>query len=248
MIDLHAHVLPGVDDGPESLAEAVAMCRLAWQTGCTTMVATPHRRRDQWPDLPRVELLARLDELRLAIDVPLSLELGAEVRVDSELLRELLATPEDEPSTLAESNVLLLELEPRCVGPDPVELVRELVDLGYQPLVAHPELTPCLRHDLPLAGALVDAGARLQATAMSLTGEFGRGPRAAVAEMLDAGLVHVVASDAHRHDWRPPGLARARNELARQWGEPVAQALTEENARALLARTRLARTRSEASA
>lgn len=238
MIDLHAHLLPGVDDGPETLDEALAMCRLAYEAGCRQLLATPHCRRDQWPDLPRRELLARLAALRDALDVPLELGLGAEVRVDSELVRELEAMPVDERPTLADSNALLLELEPRGFGPNPVELVRELVELGFRPVVAHPELTPCVRGDLRLAVDLVNAGAALQVTAMSVTGEFGRPARLAVGELLNAGLVAVVASDAHRPDWRPPGLARARAELVRHWGEEIAAALTESNARDLLAMPR----------
>lgn len=214
------------------------MCRLAWESGCRTVIATPHLRRDQWPDRGRGDLRQRLAAVRDVLDVPLELDLGAEIRVDSELVRELVSMPDEEQPTLAHSNALLLELEPRGIGPDPVELVRELIGLGFRPVIAHPELTPCVRSDLGLAAALVEAGAALQVTAMSVTGELGRSPRAAVARLLDAGIVHAVASDAHRPDWRPPGLARARAELARHWGEEVAAALTEENARSLLAVTR----------
>lgn len=248
MIDLHAHLLPAVDDGPETLDAAVTMCRLAYEGGCRQMVATPHLRRDQWPDRPRAELLERLAALQRALDVPLALELGAEVRVDSELLRELSAMADDELPTLAASNALLLELEPRGIGPDPVELVRELVERGFRPVIAHPELTPCLRGDLALAGELVRAGAWLQLTAMSVTGEFGRVPRLAAGDLLEAGLVHAVGSDAHRPDWRPPGLSRARAEIVRHWGEAVAAALTEGNPRELLATPRVAPRRIEASA
>lgn len=238
MIDLHSHLLPGVDDGPESIDEAVEMCRIAYETGCRTIVATPHRRRDQWPDLPHAELRRRLQALRAAAAIPIEIELGAEVRVDSELIAELDATPDDELPTLGASNALLLELEPRGIGPHPVDLADLLVERGFRPVVAHPELTPCLRGDLGLAEELVRAGALLQVTAMSVTGEFGRAARVAADELLDAGLVAVVASDAHRPDWRPPGLSRARAQLARQWGEEVAEALTERNPRELLATTR----------
>jgi protein-tyrosine phosphatase len=81
----------------------------------------------------------------------------------------------------------------------------------------------------------VEAGALLQVTAMSVTGELGAPARDAAAELFDAGLVHVLSSDAHRSGWRPPGLARARRVVAERWGEPAADAVTFLNARSLLA-------------
>lgn len=234
MIDIHAHVLPGVDDGPESLEEAVAMCRLAYESGSRCMVATPHCRRDEWRDLPRKELASRLAGLREALDVPLELRLGAEVRVDSELPREFLEAAQGELPTLGASRALLLEFEPRGIGPDPVELVVELVELGFRPVVAHPELTPFLRGEPLLVADLHAAGAAIQVTAMSVTGEFGRAVRGAAQAMLEHGLVDSVASDGHRLGWRPPVLSRARAEIARHWGEDTALALFETNAKALL--------------
>lgn len=235
MIDLHAHFLPGVDDGPETFEQALAMCRLAAADGCTRVVATPHRRRDLWPDRRRAELARLAAELDAAAGAALSVELGAEVRVDSDLVAELDRGESEPLIPLGASRVVLLELEPRGWGPDPVAVVRELEARGWRSLIAHVEITPCLRSAPELVGALAAAGAALQVTAMSVTGELGRAPREAAAALFDAGLVHVVASDAHRPDWRPPGLARARAEIARRWGEEVAAAVTEINPAALLA-------------
>lgn len=234
MIDLHAHVLPGVDDGPETLEEAAAMCRLAYESGCRLLIATPHRRRDEWRDRPRAELAAILADLKRALDVPIELRLGAEVRVDSELFRELEGAPEEELPTLGRSSALLLEFEPRGIGPDPVALIAELVERGFRPIVAHPELTPFLRDEPALVAAMQAAGAAVQITAMSVTGELGRAVRAAAAALLENGIVQLVASDGHRLAWRPPVLSRARAEVARSWGEELAVELFETNARHLL--------------
>jgi protein-tyrosine phosphatase len=234
VIDFHVHVLPGVDDGPETLEEAAAMCRLAYASGCRRMVATPHRRRDEWRDRSRAELAVILDQLKRALDVPLELWIGAEVRVDSELPRELSESDEAELPTLGDSRAILLELEPRGIGPDPVVLVADLVERGFRPIIAHPELTPFLRGETPLVAELAAAGASIQITAMSVTGEFGRAIRAAADELVDHGLVHAVASDGHRLGWRPPVLSHARAEVVRHWGEELATALFETNARKLL--------------
>lgn len=233
MIDLHLHLLPGVDDGAQSIEQALAMGRIAAADGCTALVATPHQRRDEWSNDDAQRLADRLAELasRLPRDAQGSVpqvHLGGEVRVDSELLADLARPGQSGVLSLAGSCYLLLEFEPSGFGPDPVEIVHELLAEGWWPIVAHPEVVPFLweSDDDPLA-RLVEAGALFQVTAMSVTGEFGKGAKERVWELLRAGCVQFVASDAHRPDWRPPGLAAARKLLARELGESVAAALTE---------------------
>ena len=131
------------------------------------------------------------------------------MRVDSELLADLARPDRAGVLALAGSRYLLLEFEPSGLGPDPVELVRELLAEGWLPIVAHPEVVPFFwESNDDLLAHLVEAGALFQVTAMSLTGEFGKGAKSRVWELLRAGCVQFVASDAHRPDWRPPGLGR----------------------------------------
>jgi protein-tyrosine phosphatase len=237
VIDLHAHLLAGVDDGPETLAESIAMCRRAAADGCVALVATPHQRRDEWQTADGAALEAKLAELaaRLAEggESP-RLYLGAEVRVDSELAADLAAPGRRGIRTLAGSRYLLLELEPHGLGPDPVELVGELRAAGFGALIAHPELTPCLWQEDELLERLAAAGALFQVTAMSVTGELGRPARDRAWALLEGELVAVVASDAHRPDWRPPGLARAHAAIGARLGLAVAQKLTFSNPLAIL--------------
>lgn len=235
MIDLHAHLLPGLDDGARSLAEAVELCRLAAEEGCSDLVATPHRRRDEWADRSPAALVDALAELAAAVGERPRLHLGAENRVDSDLLAEVASGRAGAVLPLAGSRYLLLELEPAGCGPDPVVLVAALVGRGWFPVIAHPEVTPCLVRDPGAAGRLVAAGASLQLTAASLTGDFGPGPRQRALELVEAGLAHFVASDAHRPGWRPTGLARARTELERRFGAARADQLTRDHAAAVLA-------------
>jgi protein-tyrosine phosphatase len=105
-------------------------------------------------------------------------------------------------------------------------LIHELVLAGWMPVVAHPEFIPFLAEDLDLMDELVVMGARAQATAMSVTGKFGRRIQANVREMIDRGLVHFVASDTHSSTWRPPGLSEAHDEITRRWGRAAADRLT----------------------
>lgn len=235
MIDLHLHLLPGVDDGAQSLEHSLAMARIAAGDGCEALIATPHQRRDEWSNDDTARLADRLAEVSAAAGSFPQLLLGGEVRVDSELLADLARPGRSGILSLAGSRYLLLEFEPSGLGPDPVAIVHELLAEGWWPIVAHPEVVPFFweSDDDPLA-RLVDAGALFQVTAMSLTGEFGKGARGRVWELLRAGCVQFVASDSHRPDWRPPGLAAARKILARELGEAVATDLTVTNPRCVV--------------
>lgn len=234
MIDLHLHLLPGVDDGARTLEESVALCRIARADGCTALVATPHRRRDEWPDRPVAALEAALAELAAAAgDVP-HLLLGGEVRVDSDLVRDLAREDLGGAIPLAGSRYLLLELEPNGLGPDPAELVVELRAAGWRPIVAHPEVTPALAREPGALVALAAAGALFQLTGASVVGDYGPRVSALAHRMIENGHAHFLASDAHRPGWRPTGLARARAEVERRFGSELAAALTELHPRAVL--------------
>lgn len=237
MIDLHCHILPGVDDGAVNLADAVAMCRLAAKDGCTVMVATPHSRHSSFPNATREALAAACDELVAALagspaGERVEVRMGAEVRVDSELLADL-ERPGAEALALAGSGYVLLEFPRAEVGPAPEEVVHELIVAGWRPVLAHPEVLPWL--EVPRLGALVEAGAMLQVTAAAITSDFGRYPHQKVWELLDEGLVHFVASDSHSPTWRAPGLSKARAELSRRLGSATAKVLVEDNPACVLA-------------
>lgn len=240
MIDLHLHLLPDVDDGAQNFDQAIEMARVAAADGCQALVATPHQRRDEWSNDDARELADRLAELaqrlpRTPAGTQPQLYLGGEVRVDSELLRDLARPGRSGVLSLAGSRYLLLEFEPFGFGPDPVEIVRELLAEGWWPIVAHPEVVPCFWESADdLLSRLVDAGALFQVTAMSVTGEFGKSAKAQAWELLRAGCVQFVASDAHRPDWRPTGLAQARRRIAQELGEEVAAELTSGNPVAVL--------------
>jgi protein-tyrosine phosphatase len=235
MIDLHCHILPGVDDGAESLEEATAMCRLAARDGCVAMVATPHQRRGEWWNADRDSLAALAGELQDAVGPGFRVYLGGEVHVDSELLAEVEKLPGGGLLPLAGSHYLLIELDSLGPSRDAIQLVHELSVAGWNPILAHPELIPWLAPDPALVAQLVSLGATTQVTAMSVTGEFGRRPQSDVFSLLDAGLVHFVASDAHGIRRRPPGLGRAHDVIAGRWGDAVAQRLVVDNPRAVVA-------------
>jgi len=235
MIDIHLHVLPGIDDGADDLSTAVAMCRLAADDGCEALVLTPHQRTPTWENTDR----AVLDELRRLVESAADgrprLYPGGEIRVDGGLLDELEGLPGSGLVPLADSRYLLLEFDRWSAPPDPLGLHHELTVGGWRPIYAHPEFIPFLAEDLELMRHLAGEGALFQITAMSLLGDFDRDTRRLCAEMMDAGLVHFVASDAHGTVYRPPGLAAAYREISHRWGGETAWALTTGNPAAVVA-------------
>lgn len=235
MIDLHIHLLPGVDDGPSDMDEAVKMCRRAAEDGCTTLVATPHQRHDAWANTD-VGALERLRaRLQHALGGDPRVLLGGEVRVGEGILEALDRGREGGILPLAGSRYVLLELSRVVPDPDPVGLIHELVVGGWRPILAHLEEIGWLADQLRLVESLVGMGAAVQTTGASILGHYGRPVQHRARRLLDAGLVHVVASDAHDTVYRPPGLSEARAAIARHYGEDVAELLTEVNPRAVLA-------------
>lgn len=208
MIDLHSHILPGVDDGARTLDDSVDLARAAVLDGVTAMVATPHVRDDHPTSLDTMR--ARTEEVRAvlrAASVPLEVHTGGEVALDA-----LIAMDGDEIagfSIAATGRYLLVEFP---YGGWPLRLADELArlrGLGVTPVIAHPERSRDVQARPERLGALVDAGALVQLTAASLDGRLGRAAARTAFRLLAAGMAHVVASDAHMPGTRAVGMSRA---------------------------------------
>src|SRR5258706_1911451 len=230
MIDLHFHCLPGVDDGPRTWDEAVQLCRAAAAEGTTTIVATPHVLRDAWLNedpLERDRLLVRLNAMlggKPAV-VP-----GCEYFFSDDVV-ELWERGSAGPLIgLNRGACLLLEFPAHWVPPAAESLFHELSILNVTPVIAHPERNRELAANPDRLASLVERGALVQITAGSLLGDFDRASMAAANAFFEAGLVHLVASDAHSLSRRPPRLAAARQWVARYWGKVAEEAFFEVNA------------------
>ena len=234
MIDLHFHCLPGIDDGPVSWEQAVALCRAAAAEGTTTLVATPHVLRGTWVnDEPGVRdrLILRLNALLAGRPSVLA---GCEYFFSSDAV-ELLERGRGGPLTgLNRSRYLLLEFPPGELPPATESIFHELSLLDVTPVIAHPERNRAFAGDPEKLERLVARGAAVQITAGSLLGEFGPGPSAACDEFQRRGLVHLVASDAHSVTARPPRLADSRRWVRREWGVDAEVGLFESNPQAVL--------------
>ena len=229
MVDLHCHLLPGIDDGPETLAEALAMARLAAAEGIVRAVVTPHLHVGRW-DNDRARIEAATAAYREALDAAgIALEIGyaAEVRADYAILPLIEEGRVPFLGSLGAHQVMLLEFPHGNVPVGSEKLVDWLLAHGVRPMIAHPERNKDLMRDPARLTPFTSAGCLVQITADALHGGFGERSRELAVEFLERGWVSVIASDAHDCEARPPrilpGLAIAR-ELV---GEAAAREMVE---------------------
>lgn len=197
------------------------MARMAAAHGTTELVATPHAN-----EIYRFEpeqTSAALARLHAEVGDSLRLHSGCDFHLTWDNIEDAAAHPRK--YTIAQQNYLLVEFSDLLIFKNTPEILGRLADAGMIPIVTHPERNDLLRMRLEEIAGWVAEGARVQVTAQSLTGGFGRRAQAFSRTLLDRGLVHVVASDAHDCERRPPVLDGARAWLARHYGEAVAEAL-----------------------
>ena len=206
-VDIHCHILPNVDDGPDDWRESLAMARLAVADGISTIIATPHQPGGDAVSARKVrERTEHLRQFLAQHEVPLEIVPGAEVRVVPDLAR-LIQT--EEVLTLGEQGrYLLLEL-PHEVFLPLGRVLEDLRHLKITPILAHPERNAGIQGQPRVVAELVESGCLMQVTAGSLLGAFGRDVQKLSERFLSAGLVHFVASDAHGSKSRRPMLRRA---------------------------------------
>ena len=235
MIDLHSHILPGIDDGADSEDESVEFARMALADGVRAVVATPHCNEGSYfNQLPEVHAgVARLRERLTREKLDLELIPGAEVHLCPDLVERV---RDGRAPTLADNGkTLLLELS---LTQYPVELENLMFQLklaGLEIVLAHPERIRYFQEDRKRYEDLVRIGAYGQITTGSILGTFGSRAREYSEELLRKGLVHVVASDAHSLRGRPPVLTPAVEEMIPLVGERRARDMADAIPRAFVA-------------
>jgi protein-tyrosine phosphatase len=234
MIDLHTHILPGIDDGVTTEDDAVEFARVAAADGVATVVATPHCREGFYVN-ERDTVLAAVARLRKRLadeGVPLEILPGAEVHIGPDLVARV---RDGRAPTLADNGrTLLLELS---TTQHPVELERLIFDLkvaGILPLLAHPERIRYFQDDIRRYESAVRLGAYGQITTGSVLGVFGGDVLEFSEELLRKRLVHAVASDAHNVRGRPPVLSKALRKIATLVGDEHAARMASDIPRAFV--------------
>ena len=235
MIDIHTHILPGIDDWVQTEEEAIAFARMAVEDGITGMVATPHCKEGSYEnDLPMVlEKIASLRAVLESHQIPLELIPGAEVHICPDLVDRI---RDGRAPTLANNGKTLL-LELSLTQPPPVELenlVFQLKLAGILPIFAHPEWIQYFRDDVSRYKEMIRLGAWGQITAGSVLGTFGGSARKFSEELIRGGLIHVLASDAHNVRGRPPRLREAATVIAGWVGDEAAERMVTSTPQSLL--------------
>ncbi len=229
-VDIHAHVLPGVDDGPSSMEEAAAMLDLAHRHGTAVLVASPHANPVFSYDAGHADSL--LDQLRHRAPSGLRLIRGCDFHLTFDNVKSALRSPSD--FAIGGRCWLLMELSELTVFSNTDALWSRLEEAGLRIILTHPERNPLLQERLDVIERWVAAGRLMQITAGSLLGEFGSRAREFSLRLLDAGLAHIVASDAHGLRVRPPRLDLAFDWLSGNYSPEFALRLLVEHPMAVV--------------
>ncbi|MEM8646572.1 MAG: CpsB/CapC family capsule biosynthesis tyrosine phosphatase [Pseudomonadota bacterium] len=233
MIDLHSHILPGIDDGAPDLDTALDMARAAINDGIQIMACTPHITPGVYNnDADNIEDAATA--LRRALEqrnLRLELVVGADVHISPNMGEHLVSG--DWPR-LAGTQYFLFEPPHHVMPPHLVRIADKLLDEGLVPVLTHPERLSWIDGHYEVIGVLRELGVLLQLTAGSVTGDFGSSVKYWADRMLADGYVDLLATDAHDVKARPPVLSRARDYVAQRFGEDVATGLVLDNPRAIL--------------
>lgn len=226
MIDIHAHILPGLDDGPATEDEAIEMCRVAAADGISVLAATPHL-FSGWPAVTRELIQTGVVSLRRRLNhegITLHILAGAEVYADADLLNNVHSGL---AMTLADGKYMLIEMSQDVLPPGIADVLFELHLTGICPVITHPERNRAIQSEPELLLPFIEAGNVVQITAGSLTGEFGREAEKSARDLVLRRMAHVMASDAHSARRRPPRMSDARRIATEIGGAAQAQEMFE---------------------
>ncbi|MCC7235811.1 MAG: hypothetical protein IT163_10940 [Bryobacterales bacterium] len=219
MIDVHSHILHGLDDGAASFEVSLAMVDLAAGCGTTDIVATPHSNLEFSFDPAVVE--ERIQRLREAAgDRAPRLHYGCDFHLSFDNIRDAIEHPRR--YTINHGRYLLVEFSDMVIFPNTTEILGRLIEAGMVPVITHPERNPLLQLRLDSLKEWAAMGCLMQVTAQSFTGRFGRRAERFSRVLLDESMVDVVASDAHDTRHRPPNMKEAHAWLSRKVSRPFA--------------------------
>jgi len=217
LIDLHSHILPGLDDGPRTLQESLFLAQIAVKEGIDTVYATPHHLRAPYHNGRDkvLEAVVEFNESLREAGIPLRVRAGQEIRVCPEMIQEAY---EGQLLPLEGTSYVLLELPSSNIPDFLKEALHEIAVLGWTPILAHPERNKEIADNPELLRPLVEAGALCQITSSSLTGGFGSRTEAAAWSICKRQLAHFIACDAHDAIKRPFQLNAAITKIEKRLG------------------------------
>lgn len=208
MIDLHCHMLPGIDDGPDNMERSLSMLRLAVTNGITHSVVTPHIQPGRY-DNQRANITQKFNELKTAAKkakINIRLGMAAEVRIDTMVMGMV---EEDQIPFLGKidgKDIILVEMPHSHIPTGAEKFFRWLLDRNIQPMIAHPERNKEVMRNFDRLKPFLEMNALMQVTASSIAGGFGNEAYKASVKLLEIDAVDILASDAHNTFHRPPEM------------------------------------------
>jgi protein-tyrosine phosphatase len=228
MVDLHHHLLPGLDDGSPDLQTSIAMARMAADDGITHVVCTPHANH-RYPFDPKI-IAQRLAELRQALadaGITLILGSGCDFHISYDNVQDAILSPRK--YTVNGGEYLMIELPDFAVPLNLSETLYQLRVAGMTPILTHPERNPTLQRDEDRLAEWVRSGLLLQVTANSVTGQMGKLAEKMAHKLLANRWVHFISTDAHNLLSRPPEMGPAYDLISRRYGSEYADLLCTTN-------------------
>lgn len=230
MIDIHSHIIYGIDDGSKSFETSLEMLRLAAAAGTTDIVATPHS-NGEFQFQPEVNR-ERIAQMQAQAPEGLRIHRGCDFHLSYENVEDAFRNPHK--YTINGLNYLLVEFPDGNLIPNIGEIFERLLAMGIVPVITHPERNWMIQQNFETMAGWVSLGALVQVTGGSLTGRFGKPAQKFAEQTIDRGLCHFVASDAHDTRDRHPKLRNAYEIVRGKWGEAVAERLFTTNGKAVI--------------
>jgi protein-tyrosine phosphatase len=231
VIDIHSHILHGLDDGSKSLDESIKMVRMAAAGGTTDIVASPHANQEYQFDPQVVE--QKIGEVQAAVGDSPQIHYGCDFHLTLENIEDAVRSPGK--YSIDHRGYLLVEFSDFLIPKTTDQIFARLIRAGLRPIVTHPERNQLLQNRLPEIENWVAQGVLVQVTALSLLGRFGKTAKRSADDLMGHGLAHFVASDAHDTRWRTTDLGASRLYVEKHFGAEAAERVFEENPRAVLA-------------
>lgn len=229
MIDVHYHLLYGLDDGPRTLEESLKLAEASVAEGVTHIVATPHA-NDRYVFNPETNR-ERLEELQERLSGKLTLGLGCDFHLSYENIQDL--GRNSAKYTINGKQYLLVEFPDYGISQNMANIFFEMRLAGVVPIITHPERNATLVANMRRMAEWIAGGCLVQVTAASFTGRFGPRARAAAVDLVRKNWVHLIASDAHNVEHRAPSMRPAYDLLKEEFGESTAERLCVANPKAV---------------